>query len=153
MRISVLAVAAGLGCSAWALAAAADQPPMKLLAPDGTEISGTYTPHPAVRLDTLDALNALQRANPRHYAIARKILAAAAEICDGDQGKVISMKFDAQYVGCQSSFWMESNPPKRWLSFVIDDIPYSALVEVHLKVKVRPSDPAWAVPILRDPGR
>ena len=153
MRISALIVALGLGFGAWTTASAADQPPV-LLAPDGTVVSGTYKHVPStVRLDTLEALNALQRANPRHYAIARKILAAAAEICDADQGKVISMKFDAQYVGCQSSLWMESNPPKRWLSFVIDDTSYSALVEVQLKVKVRPSDPAWAVPILRDPGR
>ncbi len=152
MRISVLVVAVGLGFGAVATASAADQPPL-LLAPDGTVMSGTYKPHRVVRLDTLQALNDLQSANPRHYAIARKILAAAAEICDGDQGKVIRMNFDAQHVGCLSSFWMESNPPKRWLSFIIDDTSYSALVEVQLKVKVRPSDPAWAFPILRDPGK
>jgi hypothetical protein len=152
MRISSLVVAVGLGLGAMATASAADQPPT-LLAPDGTVMSGTYKPFSVVRLDTLEALNRLQSANPRHYAIARKILAAAAEICDGDQAKVIKMKFDAQHVGCQSSIWMESNPPKRWLSFVIDDTSYSALVEVQLKVKVRPSDPAWAFPILRDPGR
>ena len=63
------------------------------------------------------------------------------------------MNFDAQHVGCLSSFWMERISPKRWLSFIIDDTSYSALVEVQLKVKVRPSDPAWAFPILRDPGK
>jgi hypothetical protein len=81
-------------------------------------------------LNTADALANLLRTNPRHYAIARRILAAANEICDSAKMDAVPVKFDGQDVFCARGFWLTSNPPKRFLQFQIDDTRYSALVAV-----------------------
>jgi len=75
-----------------------------------------------------DALARLQQSNPRHYAIARQILAAADEICDAAKTDVIPVKFDAHDVFCAKGIWLTSNPPKRYLQFQIEDTSYTALV-------------------------
>jgi hypothetical protein len=106
------------------------------------------------RLDSQDALDNLRSANPRHYAIARKILAAANEICDAQTGTPMRMKFDAQDLRCASGFWYTSNPPKRALSFRIDDTVYSALVEVrNLGARLRPANPALGTPLILRSGK
>ena len=150
MRITALLVAIGLASRALTTAAPAAEPP--------TILPGTNPP-PLIplkheRLDTQDALDTLRTANPRHYAIARKILAAANEIWDARQGEPMRMKFDAQDVGCISSFWLTSNPPKRALSFTIDDTVYSALIEVRdLGARLRPADPARSAPLNLQSGQ
>jgi hypothetical protein len=141
MRVAALLVA--IGIAAWVLATAAP-------AADPTP------PQPLKyqRLDSQDALESLRSSNPRHYAIARKILAAANEICDAKKGAPMRMRFEAQNVACLSSFWLTSNPPKRALSFRIDDTVYSALVEVRdLGARLRPADPLWAAPLSQQPGK
>ncbi|HEV2702148.1 MAG TPA: hypothetical protein VGV09_10990 [Steroidobacteraceae bacterium] len=137
MRITSLIFAIGIASCALAMAAPAAEPPQ-------------LKPHKYERLDSQDALDSLKSANPRHYAIARKILADANEICDAQKAAPMRMKFEAQDVGCASSFWYTSNPPKRILSFRIDDTVYSALVEMrNLGAKLRPADPALGTPILK----
>ena len=84
----------------------------------------------SVSLNADDALARLQRSNPRHYAIARRILAAANEICDAAKTDLIPVKFAGQDVFCAQGFWLTSNPPKRNLQFQIDDTRYSALIAV-----------------------
>lgn len=115
------------------LAIAIGTGPLAMAAPPGPAIIqfGQIVPSDPVtykRLDDQEALDKLQTSNPRHYAIARRILAAANEICDTTKAEPIAVKFDVQFVVCANSFWMASNPPKRSLEFRIDDTVYSALV-------------------------
>jgi len=140
MRITALVLAIAATLAAGTAPALAEEP----LGIVRVQDIKPYTLHTLIRLDTLDALRQLRNSNPRHYAIARKILAAANEICESQKGAPLRMRFDAQHVACMSSFWMTSNPPKRELSFLIDDVPYAALVEVrNLGAKLEPVDPAW----------
>jgi hypothetical protein len=89
-----------------------------------------------LRLDGEDALAKLQHSNPRHYQIARRILAAGNEVCNATQPAPMKMKFDVQDIHCAQS-WYTSNPPKRVLEFRIDDTVYTALItvpETHAKL-------------------
>lgn len=141
MRITRLVFAIGIASCALAMAAPAADPPQ-------------LKPQKYERLDSQDALDRLRSANPRHYAIARKILAAANEICATQKPAPMRMMFDAQDVACSTNFWYTSNPPKRSLHFRIDDTVYSTLVEVtNLGAKLRPADPASGTPLILRSGR
>ena len=135
MRKSTALLAIGLASYALAMSTPAAEPP-SIHTASGLTPSGE--PLRYQRLDSQEALENLQHSNPRHYAIARRILAAANEICDAGTGTPIPTKFDAKYVNCAHSFWLTSNPPKRALQFRIDDTVYSALVTVresHAKIE------------------
>lgn len=148
MRISALVIALGITSCLVAAAPAAEPPTLPSADP------GATVPLKHRRLDSQDELDHLRTSNPQHYAIARKILAAANEICDAQKGKPMRMRFDAQELRCTSAFWLTSNPPKRMLSFKIDDTVYSALVEVrNLGAKLRPADPAWGMTLRQDPAK
>jgi hypothetical protein len=121
MRKSSLLLA--MGVAVWTLATTAVLADPNIL-PLGTTPQWTRS----VTLYGPDALARLQRSNPRHYAIARRILAAADEICDAAKTDVIPVKFDDHDVFCAKGFWLTSNPPKRYLQFRIEDTAYSALV-------------------------
>jgi hypothetical protein len=142
MRVSPLRVAIAL--TSWVLVGAvpaADEPGVRIFSPQQAQPG--WLKHK--RLDDDEALQRLQSANPRHYAIARRILAAANEICDAQRGAPLRMKFAADNVSCVSGMWLTSNPPKRELNFWIDDTVYSALVEVRdTGAKLVPADPAWS---------
>jgi hypothetical protein len=124
MRKSTLLLAIGIATFALATAATAAAPPLFI----GASGPPTWEQLTYKKLDDQGALERLQHSNPRHYAIARRILAAANEICDASQGGPIPTKFDARDIACLRSLWLASNPPKRQLSFRIDDTVYSALV-------------------------
>lgn len=121
MRKSILLVAVGISAC-----------PLAIAAPPGNIVESGQMPPTAPltyrRLDDADSLENLLHANPRHYAIARRILAAADQICDAHEAQPMATRFDAKYVTCANSFWLTSNPPKRSLHFRIDDTVYSALV-------------------------
>ncbi len=87
-------------------------------------------PAATISLNRPDSLDRLRESNPRHYAIVRRILAAANEICDASKAGVIATGFDAQNLFCAQGIWLTSNPPKRQLAFRIDDTQYEALVAV-----------------------
>ena len=127
MRKSTLLLAIGIGIVTCPLAMAA---PPNVVPFSELALMPPSQPLSYKKLDDQAALDDLQRTNPRHYAIARRILAAANEICDATKGDPVPIKYDAQFVVCASSFWLTSNPPKRALQFRIDDTVYSALVTV-----------------------
>jgi hypothetical protein len=150
MRVSALLVAIGITACVLTTAAPAAEPPTQPAAPQQAAPRWTNN----VRLDSAESLERLRTSNPLHYAIARKILAAATEICDAQKGAAVRAKFEAQDVRCASAFWYTSNPPKRALSFRIDDTVYSVLVEVRdLGVKLNPADPAWGMPLGEGPRK
>ena len=84
----------------------------------------------AVYLDGPASLAQLRTSNPIHYQRALKIIDAADELCRPKAGELEYAKFDAKNISCAWSLLMASNPPKRQLSFRLDDTQYIALVTV-----------------------
>jgi hypothetical protein len=83
-----------------------------------------------VHLHGANDLEQLRASNLRHYLRAEKILAAANEICQPGAGQAYPARFAAEHASCQSAIWMTSNPPKKLLSFQLDDVGYIARVTV-----------------------
>lgn len=73
-------------------------------------------------------LEQLRSSNPSHYARAQKILAAANHLCRPTAGEVDYAKLGAKDVSCLQYLVKTSNPPKREISFRLDDTQYVALV-------------------------
>ena len=97
MRVSALLVASGI--AACSLASAS--PVVPPTTTPNSALLFSHWPDKYMSLDTEDALADLQHSNPRHYAIARKILAAATEICSATKPAPMPAKFDAtQYQLC-----------------------------------------------------
>jgi hypothetical protein len=95
-------------------------------------MSGAWATTPggggAVHLDGPVSLAELRAANPGHYARAQKILSAANQLCRPTAGELEYAKFDAKNISCIRSLVKTSNPPKREISFRLDDTQYIALV-------------------------
>jgi hypothetical protein len=96
-------------------------------------VSGAWAVTPGggggvVHLDGAASLAALRATNPGHYARAQKILSAANQLCRPTAGEVEYAKFDAKNISCIRSLVKTSNPPKREISFRLDDTQYVALV-------------------------
>jgi len=83
-----------------------------------------------VYLDGPESLAQLRAANPIHYQRALKIIDAADELCRPNAGEVEYAKFDAKNVSCARALLRTSNPPKRDLSFRLDNTQYIALVTI-----------------------
>jgi hypothetical protein len=81
----------------------------------------------AVYLDNA-ALAKLRTTNPDHYARAQKVFAAARELCKPGPPQVTFAKSDARDVSCSQMLLRTSNPPKREITFRLDDTRYIALV-------------------------
>lgn len=80
-------------------------------------------------------LERLRETNFYHYLRARKILAAANEICAPRPARTYLARFKAADPQC-GSMWMTSLPPKRELRFRLDNVHYVALVTVtNLRAK------------------
>ena len=82
-----------------------------------------------VHLDTAADLEHLRETNFFHYLRARKILAAANELCRPKPERAVRARFDGADPQC-GSMWMTSLPPKKRLSFHLDGVHYVALVTV-----------------------
>ena len=96
-------------------------------------VSGAWAGTPpggggVIHLDGPASLAELRATNPAHYARAQKILAAANHLCRPAKGEVDYAKFDAKNISCIRSLIKTSNPPKREISFRLDDTQYIALV-------------------------
>ena len=83
-----------------------------------------------VHLDGAASLAQLARANPNHAARAERIIAAAAELCKPGPETVNFASFQADDIACNGAILRTSNPPKREISFRLDDTRYLALVTV-----------------------
>jgi hypothetical protein len=82
-----------------------------------------------VHLYGIADLEHLRETNFFHYLRAKKILAAANEICRPKPDKTFLARFDHADPKC-GSMWMTSLPPKKQLIFHLDDVNYIALVTV-----------------------
>jgi hypothetical protein len=72
-------------------------------------------------------LEELKQSNPRHYAEAQKIMAAASELCRPGAPQVFRVE-KLPETRCSDAILKTSNPPKREISFRLDDTRYIALV-------------------------
>ena len=75
-------------------------------------------------------LDHLRDTNLNHYLRARKILAAANEICRPGKDTTHYARFDGADPHCLALIWKTSNPPKKQLEFHLDEVRYIALVTV-----------------------
>ena len=85
-----------------------------------------------VKLNSPADLQRLRETNFNHYLRARKILAAASEICQPGSAHAYTARFRSERPDCRSMLWMASNPPKKLLRFHLDDVGYIALVSVKV---------------------
>jgi hypothetical protein len=122
-------------CQAQAIATPPPPAAIVLPAPAPSLPNPSFVQNPVIKaitdLTSPDALENLRASNFRHYLRAREILAAASELCQPGPPEVLRARFEDDNVKC-SGMWLASLPPKRWLSFDLDDSSYVALVTVQL---------------------
>jgi hypothetical protein len=87
-------------------------------------------------------LDRLRTTHPGHYARAERIMAAANELCRPKPGEVSYAQYAARDISCINMLLKTSNPPKRQISFTLDDTRYIALVVIT-------DDPARLVEVFR----
>jgi hypothetical protein len=104
--------------------------------------TATALPEKYVYLYGQSDLDRLRATNPGHYARAERIMAAANELCRPQPGSTFYAKFDARDISCAEMLLKTSNPPKRQISFTLDDTHYIALVVIT-------DDPARLVQVIR----
>jgi hypothetical protein len=105
-------------------------------APLPSPTTPTPLPSPPTRIwvhlyGTAD-LEQLRATNFIHYLRARRILAAANEICRPGPTHTYPARFKGDYPNCESAMWLTSFPPKKRLTFHLDDVGYIALVSVRV---------------------
>ena len=81
-----------------------------------------------IYLDDSAALEQLKATNPDHYARARGIMAAANHLCRPGPANMYFARYQARDVACSRFQVYTSLPPKRRLSFKLDDTLYIAMV-------------------------
>jgi hypothetical protein len=96
----------------------------------------------ALDLNSPDALAALRNTRPRDYAYITAILAGIAHREQQDVPGWLQADFGAQSV-IYEPIWLTSFPPKRFLSFALDDRRYRAVLTIiNDEARVLPVDHA-----------
>jgi len=103
------------------------------LAVSAQAVSTATPPQPSspkvVYLDGAADLEQLRQTNLPHYLRAKKILASANEICRPKPDHTFLALFGSD-PHCAAMMWKTSLPPKKQLSFRLDDVQYIALVTI-----------------------
>lgn len=92
----------------------------------------TFDPRPAVHLDSAADLAQLRKTNPDHYARAVRLISSANSLCKPGAPKLQNTKLqstDGRDISCELLL-RTSNPPKRALSFKLDNTWYVAIVTI-----------------------
>ena len=93
----------------------------------GVVVAGDANPARTVNLNKPGALETLQQSNPTHYEKVRKILDGIVQQPDADVPRWIQTSFDARNVS-YTPILMTTVPPKRRLSFAMDETRYEAVL-------------------------
>ena len=93
----------------------------------GVVVAGDANPVRTVNLNKPGALETLQQSNPTHYEKVRKILDGILQQPDADVPRWIQTSFDARNVS-YTPILMTTVPPKRRLSFAMDETRYEAVL-------------------------
>ena len=80
-----------------------------------------------VNLDVPGALDALARDKPQHYRKVREIMAEVQRQPDSEVPQWMRTRFDARDVNYRPLL-LVTDPPKRRLSFTIDEVRYHSTV-------------------------
>ena len=92
-----------------------------------------------VDLDVPGTLEALERDNPTHYEKIRQIMVGVHKQPDAEVPRWMRTRFDARDVLYAPSL-LVTDPPKRRLSFTIDDTQYHTVVTLtNLQPKLMPA--------------
>src|SRR5262245_43952790 len=89
--------------------------------------AGDATPRRTINLNEPGALEVLQHANPTHYEKVRKILEGVLRQPAADVQRWIQTTFDGRDVR-YAPIMLTSDPPKKRLSFALEDTRYEAIV-------------------------
>jgi hypothetical protein len=84
-----------------------------------------------VYLNGPEAMAELERINPKHYEIAKLILASGPKLCEAGAPRVYQLHMGADEITCSNFLLRTSNPPKKQISFELEDAVYIALVVVE----------------------
>ena len=103
----------------------------------GIAAAGDLTLSRVVDLDKPGALEALQQLNPMHYEKIRQIVTGILQQPDVAVPGWMRANFDARGV-LYSQIEMTSYPPKRRLSFALDDTRYVVVVTLTREGKITP---------------
>jgi hypothetical protein len=90
-------------------------------------VAGDATQGHTINLNEPGALEALQHSNPTHHEKVRKIMEGIFQRPDTAVPRWIQTNFDARNVS-YAPILLTSDPPKRRLSFALDDTRYEAVV-------------------------
>jgi len=107
-------------------------PPIPGYPPNAIFMEGPPKIFRMVSLNREGALGALKSSHPGHYAIAQRLIRAASQICAPGAPKTLATLYNVDDVACAAGVWYESNPPKRMLTFRVEDTVYEMLVSVPL---------------------
>jgi hypothetical protein len=91
-----------------------------------------------VDLDAPGVLDTLARTNPVHYDKVQRIVAGVKSKSDSEVNEWLRVSFDAKDVR-YAALLMVSYPPKRRLSFTLDDKSYKTVVTLDVQPKVTPA--------------
>jgi len=91
-----------------------------------------------VDLDAPGVLDTLARSNPVHYEKVQRIVAGIKRKSDSEVNDWLRVSFDAKDVQ-YAALLMVSYPPKRRLSFTLDDKSYKTVVTLDVQPKVTPA--------------
>ena len=102
-----------------------------MTSPYAAQLPAKAPPPPprTVYLAGIADLEHLRETNFYHYLRAKKILAAANEICRPKPEQTYFARFNGADPQC-GAMWMTSLPPKKELTFHLDGVYYVALVTV-----------------------
>lgn len=128
MRIAIASAAVGL-LSVIASGLSDAQAPTAVQVPAESGSMPQMVPPPVVHLYGVSDLERLRKSDLYHYLRARKILAAANEICRPRPEPTFLARFNDTLPAC-GPMWMTSLPPKKLLRFRLDGVYYVALVTV-----------------------
>jgi hypothetical protein len=99
-------------------------------------------PSRTVYLDGPASLANLETEDPAHYATVKRILASADVLCAPGP---LTLQHAGNGPVCEGMLLKTSNPPKRQISFTLDDTRYIALV-------VLTQDQPWLMPAIQGPA-
>lgn len=121
-----------------------------LLAGIVTAASAATTPLRIVYLDSV-VLEDLKKSNPDRYAQVQRVMASASEMCKPNAARTWAL-VKARPAGCSSMVLKTSYPPKRQISFAVDDTLYIANVIVRDAPALVKAEPGKVLP-LGDPSK
>jgi len=92
-----------------------------------------------VDLDRPGALEALAAQNPAHHRRALELIRIAEQPACKPVPKVRRSKDEPGDPACAPALLMTSNPPKRLVTFTIDDTHYRSVVTVRVDARLMPA--------------